>query len=85
MRTTLDIPDHLLRKAKQTALRKKTTLRSIVIQALDKEIQNEEESVYIPKMITAGDKADSRMTSETLNALISEDNDHYINHGSSRY
>jgi hypothetical protein len=38
MRTTLDLPDELLREAKITAVRRRTTLRALVKQALAREL-----------------------------------------------
>jgi hypothetical protein len=39
MKTTLDLPDELLREAKTVAIRRKTTLKAIVERALRREIQ----------------------------------------------
>ena len=41
MKTTLDIPDALLRKARMRAAREGTTLRAIVTRALEAEVEHE--------------------------------------------
>ncbi|MEX2606169.1 MAG: hypothetical protein WD708_02390 [Kiritimatiellia bacterium] len=43
MKTTLDLPDDLLLEAKSMALRRRTTLKSLVEHALRREIQGRQE------------------------------------------
>ena len=39
MKTTLELPDALLRKAKGVALRRRTTLKSLITHALEREVE----------------------------------------------
>ena len=41
MKTTIELPDALLREAKETALRRRTTLKSIIEHALRRELDQE--------------------------------------------
>lgn len=45
MKTTLDLPDDLLIEAKSMAVRRRTTLKSLVEHALRREIQGRQETV----------------------------------------
>lgn len=46
MKTTVEIPDNLLRQAKEVALRGKTTLRELIESGLRKEIASRRSSEY---------------------------------------
>lgn len=38
MRTTIDIPDHLMKRAKRVAAQRKTTLRVLMLDALERSL-----------------------------------------------
>ena len=38
MRTTIDIPDHLMKRAKRVAAQRKTTLRGLMLDALERSL-----------------------------------------------
>lgn len=65
MRTTIDIPDPLARQAKIAAVQRHSTLREVIIQALEKELSGREvaaappggaRSALLPRLATAGRK-----------------------------
>lgn len=47
MKTTVEIPDDLLRRAKETALSGGTTLRELIESGLRKEIESRQTSEYV--------------------------------------
>ena len=44
MKTTLELPDALLRKAKGVALQRRTTLKSLITHALEREVEHSDVS-----------------------------------------
>ena len=44
MRTSIDLPDHLMKKAKLEAIERGVSLKDLFIQALEKELSNKAES-----------------------------------------
>lgn len=44
MRTTIDIPDRLMKLAKRAAAQRKTTLRALMLDALERSLQERPES-----------------------------------------
>lgn len=83
MKTTLDLPDELLIEAKATAVRRRTTLRSIVEHALRREIgagSNESEKEWDAFIETAPNglprfkrTGKGEVCSETVYALMEEE------------
>jgi len=49
MRTTLDLPDEMLRKAKIAAVERRSTLRQLVIEALRREMESPLENLVLPQ------------------------------------
>ena len=78
MKTTIELPEGLLRAAKAAAVRRRTTLRAIVTHALEREIYVEQEAAPglfavdengLPHLPARG----TRVTAELVGRLLDED------------
>lgn len=65
MRTTIDLPDTLFRKAKATAALRGSTMKELVVRAVEREIQNRGSSkktraraIKLPIHLKSGQKLD---------------------------
>jgi metal-responsive CopG/Arc/MetJ family transcriptional regulator len=73
MRTTIDMPDHLLGRLKQITVARKTTFRSLVIDALERTLTESPQNFRLrdasmgPK--TSGGK---RVSTSTINKTIDQ-------------
>ena len=81
MRTTIDIPDPLARQAKIAAVHRHSTLREVIIQALEKELNGREagvelprgaSSALLPRLPTAGRKPYDLTPEQVDSALFSQ-------------
>ena len=63
MKTTIELPDSIVRKAKVIAAERRTTLRALVVQGLEHVITEKHVSAKVPE-ITAG----KRLTRTEANA-----------------
>ena len=52
MKTTIDIADPLLRRAKQLAARRRTTLKAVIEEALRRSLQEESRATRPPRLQT---------------------------------
>lgn len=76
MRTTVEIPDELFRRAKRLALSRETTLKELVIRALRREI--DEGSGKSPRrvefpLVRSGAAGSVRVSAEEIEALDVDD------------
>jgi hypothetical protein len=74
MRTTIDMPDPILRKAKMIASQKKTTLRMVILEALEQSF-TKEKNVFILEDASVGSVPTDRaqfVTTSTINQMIDE-------------
>jgi hypothetical protein len=78
MKTTIELPDALLRDAKAAAVRRRTTLRAIVTHALEREVhagQQESGGIFavdangLPHLPARG----ARVTADLVSRLLDED------------
>ena len=78
MKTTIDLPDELLREAKAVALRRGTTLRAVMTHALEREVQAGDLS-HREGIVVDGDGLPAlaprgvRVTGELVSRLLDED------------
>ena len=78
MKTTIDLPDGLLREAKAVALRRGTTLRAVMTHALERELYADDLSER-EGFVVDGDglpalaRRGVRVTSELVSGLLEED------------
>jgi hypothetical protein len=76
MRTTLDLPDDILRRAKIEAVERGATLRQLVIDALQREMASTErprKRLAKPPVKLAADAPLRRMSPEAVKRLDAED------------
>lgn len=76
MRTTLDLPDNLLRQAKIAAVRRGSTLRDLVASGLRRELAEPDRRQARPALPAIRLPADApalRMTPEALKAALADD------------
>ncbi len=76
MRTTLDLPDDILRRAKIEAVERGATLRQLVIDALQREMASTErprKRLAKPLVKLAADAPLRRMSPEAVKRLDAED------------
>ena len=76
MRTTLDLPDDILRRAKIEAVQRGSTLRQLVIDALQREMsgtQRPRKRLTGPPIKLAADAPLRRMSPEAVKRLDAED------------
>lgn len=76
MRTTLDLPDDILRRAKIAAVERGATLRQLVIDALQREMTSTErprKRLTKPPVKLAADAPLRRMSLEAIKRLDAED------------
>lgn len=76
MRTTLDLPDDILRRAKIEAVERGATLRQLVIDALQREMASTErprKRLARPPVKLAADAPLRRMSAEAVERLDAED------------
>lgn len=73
MRTTIDIPDALMRRARPVLAKRQMTLRSLVVDALERLLQPEERPFRL-RDASAGHPpgADEAVSNEVINAAIEE-------------
>lgn len=78
MKTTIELPDGLLRAAKAMAIRRRTTLKAILTHALEREVQGADrvmQTVFevdeegLPYLPARG----ARVTSELVSRLLGEE------------
>lgn len=79
MKTTLDLPEELLMAAKQTAIRRRTTLKELMTRGLQREIGDDLGRV-LPPGTELGEsglprlrKRGTLVTSETIQRLIEDE------------
>lgn len=76
MRTTLDLPDEVLRRAKIEAVERGSTLRQLVIDALQREIAGTErprKRLVKPPIKLAADAPLHRLSPEAVKRIDTED------------
>lgn len=76
MRTTLDLPDDILRRAKIEAVERGSTLRQLVIEALQREMAGTErprKRLARPPIRLAADAPLRRLSPEAVKRLDAED------------
>ena len=76
MRTTLELPDDILRRAKIEAVQRGSTLRQLVIDALQREMAGTErprKRLSKPPIRLAADAPLRRMSSEAVKRVDAED------------
>lgn len=76
MRTTLDLPDDILRRAKIEAVQRGSTLRQLVINALQREIAGTDrprKRLMRPPIELAADAPLRRLSPETIKRLDAEE------------
>ena len=76
MRTTLDLPDDILRRAKIEAVQRGSTLRQLVINALQREIAGTDpprKRLMRPPIKLAADAPLRRLSPETIKRLAAEE------------
>jgi hypothetical protein len=76
MRTTLDLPDDILRRAKIEAIERGSTLRQLVIDALQREVASPErprKRLARPPIKLAADAPLRRLTPQAVKRLDAED------------
>jgi hypothetical protein len=76
MRTTLDLPDDILRRAKIEAVERGSTLRQLVIDALQREVAGSErprKRLARPPIRLAADAPLRRLTPQAVKRLDAED------------
>ena len=76
MRTTLDLPDDILRRAKIEAVERRSTLRQLVIDALQREMAGTErprKRLTKPPIKLAADAPLRRMSPEAVKLADAED------------
>ena len=76
MRTTLDLPDDILRRAKIEAVKRGSTLRQLVIEALQREMAGTErprKRLARPPIRLAADAPLRRLSPEAVKRLDAED------------
>ena len=76
MRTTVEIPDELFRRAKEAALARGLTLKQVVISALRREVEEDEpiafRRVEFPLVVTDG-KGSVHVTAADIESLEIDD------------
>lgn len=76
MRTTLDLPDDILRRAKIEAVERGSTLRQLIIEALQREMASTErprKRLARPPIKLAADAPLRRLSPEAVKRLHAED------------
>ena len=74
MRTTVDIPEDLLRAAKQKSARSKETLSSLVQQALRKHLEaHTHDSGGRFEVIVAGDPGGRKLSAKEIHKLLDDE------------
>jgi hypothetical protein len=76
MRTTLDLPDDILRRAKIEAVERGSTLRQVVIDALQREVAGTErprKRLARPPIKLAADAPLRRLTPQAIKRLDADD------------
>ena len=71
MRTTVDIPDSLLRRVKTCLAERKVTFRALVISALEQSLR-EESRPFELRDASVGEPARKSVSSEDINRAIDE-------------
>ena len=73
MRTTIDMPDRIMRKAKVVMAKRNMTFRALVVDALEKSL-NEDHSPFVLRDASAGydASANDRRTSADINRAIDD-------------
>lgn len=76
MRTTVDIPDHLLERVRPHLLKKGLTLRSVVVDALER-LMKPDETAFRMRDASAGYRAEpgEGITASQVNAAVQELNE----------
>jgi hypothetical protein len=72
MRTSIDIPDSLFERLKACSLERNTTLRALVISAVEKEVAGTSEPVLL-RDAAVGDPADGIVSHEELERQMADD------------
>jgi hypothetical protein len=65
MRTSIDLPDHFMKKAKLEAIERGVSLKDLFIQALEKELSSEAESKHSIWTALKGKGSASGLDAET--------------------
>lgn len=70
MRTTIDIPDPLMEQAKRVAARRKTSLRRLVLDALEQSL-SEKPQAFVLRDASAGDVT-GKVDASSINQAIDD-------------
>ena len=70
MRTTIDIPDSLLRRAKNQMHKQKTTFRALVITALEKSLSQGDAKDFRLRDAAVGKRGKKTVSAEAINRTI---------------
>ena len=71
MRTTIDLPDSLMDRAKRCIAERKVTFRALVISALEQELDEQAEP-FLLKDAAVGAASESVVSSEAINQAIDD-------------
>ncbi|NOX99980.1 MAG: hypothetical protein GXP30_09655 [Verrucomicrobia bacterium] len=74
MRTTVDLPDTLIKRIKFHTANKKVTFRSLVITALEKELSAEKKSFRL-RDASVGNAGESIISDQTINQHLNAGRD----------
>jgi len=74
MRTTVDLPDTLVKRIKYHTANKKVTFRSLVITALEKELSAEKKSFRL-RDASVGNPEEPITSNQTINQQLNADRD----------
>lgn len=69
MRTTIDMPDGLARKLKQAAAQRKTTMRELIVDAVERSLESPS-SAFRLRDASVGPSDDPTVAAETINQAI---------------
>ncbi|HMO50156.1 MAG TPA: hypothetical protein PKE26_05485 [Kiritimatiellia bacterium] len=79
MRTTIDMPDQLVRRAKSVMAKRGITFRSLVIDALEQALEETPGKPFVLRDASAGYTANrrQRISSQTINQTIDQTREPY--------
>ncbi|MGB0333869.1 MAG: hypothetical protein ACPGGN_00750 [Opitutales bacterium] len=70
MRTTIDMPDSLMKRVKLAAARRNTTFRALVVHALERTLDDMPDSFELEDASTGHSDGNDPVNSETINQAI---------------
>ena len=72
MRTTIDMPDALMHRVKMTAAQRKTTFRALVVEALERTLDEPASSFELKDASVGSTRREDVVSSAAINELIDQ-------------